>query len=131
MAVPAASWLSMYHKFRISSANKSLSSESEAIPEYLDDSGSLTPAITRGNNQTGHRAEVAGSSDNNNTKMSLEIILPKIDNPEQYEYLPGHFTAHRVLGIDTTSNEQRLTVRMKSGELLTVSITKFCLNHIV
>ncbi|KAJ6099586.1 hypothetical protein N7467_001121 [Penicillium canescens] len=93
--------------------------------EYLDDSASLTPAITRGdNNQTGHRAELTGSSDNNNTKMSFEIILPKIDNPEQYEYLPGHFTAHRVLGIDTTSNEQRLTVRMKSGELLTMTVDR-------
>jgi hypothetical protein len=120
------------HTFAISSAGKSLSSESEAMLEDLDDSASPTPAITRGdNNQTGHRAKLTGSSDNNNTKMSFEIILPKIDNPEQYEYLPGHFTAHRVLGIDTTSNEQRLTVRMKSGELLTVSITKFCLDHIV
>jgi hypothetical protein len=119
----------MFHTFAI---RKSLSSEPEAMLEDLDDSASPTPAITRGdNNQTGHRAELTGSSDNNNTKMSFEIILPKIDNPEQYEYLPGHFTAHRVLGIDTTSNEQRLTVRMKSGELLTVSITKFCLNHIV
>jgi hypothetical protein len=119
----------------MSSKGKSLSLEpgaSIAEPlEHLDDSTSLTPAVTRGdNNQTGHRGELIGSSNNNNTKMSFEIIPPKIDNPEQYEYLPGHFTAHRVLGIDTTSSEQRLTVRMKSGELLTVSIKQTCLNHI-
>ncbi|KAJ5295935.1 hypothetical protein PENANT_c001G08716 [Penicillium antarcticum] len=56
--------------------------------------------------------------------MSFEIIPPTVDNPEQYEYLPGHFTAHRVLGIDTTSSERRLTVRMKSGELLAMTVDR-------
>jgi hypothetical protein len=123
------------HTFAVSCADRPHLSEPYAIVvellQKIGNSTTLTPAITRGNSeQPRHTVELTGSSNSNNTNMSFEIIPPKIENAEQYEYLPGHFTAHRVLGMDTTSDEQRLIVRMKSGELLTVSINQSCLYQI-
>jgi chromodomain-helicase-DNA-binding protein 4 len=51
--------------------------------------------------------------------MSFEIAVPVVDNPEEYDYLPGHFEAHRVLAVDM--QEPKLIVRLKSGECQTVS----------
>lgn len=51
--------------------------------------------------------------------ISFEIIVPAVNNPEDYEYLPGHFEIHRILAVDM--HEPKLIVRLKSGERQTVS----------
>lgn len=51
--------------------------------------------------------------------MSFEIIVPVVNNPDDYEYLPGHFEVHRILAVDM--HEPKLIVRLKSGEVQTVS----------
>ncbi|KAJ5567572.1 Zinc finger PHD-type [Penicillium sp. DV-2018c] len=46
--------------------------------------------------------------------MGFEIIAPVVDNPEDYEYLPGHYEADCVLGVGM--QEPKFIVRLKSGE---------------
>ncbi|KAJ5138485.1 Chromatin remodeling complex subunit (Chd3) [Penicillium bovifimosum] len=46
--------------------------------------------------------------------VPFEIVVPVVDNPEDYEYLPGHFEADRVLAVHM--QEPKLIVRLKSGE---------------
>lgn len=56
---------------------------------------------------------------------SFEIVPPAISNPNDYEYLPGHFVARRILEIDSSIAEKPLyTVRLQSGERETVSSIK-------
>lgn len=57
------------------------------------------------------------------TKLpSFEIVPPAVSNPNDYEYLPGHFVARRILEIDPSTAEKPLyTVRLQSGERETVS----------
>jgi chromodomain-helicase-DNA-binding protein 4 len=53
---------------------------------------------------------------------SFEIVPPAVSNPNDYEYLPGHFVARRILEIDSSTAEKPLyTVRLQSGERETVS----------
>lgn len=55
--------------------------------------------------------------------LAIEIQVPPIDNPEDYEYLPGHFRVRRVMEIDSTDpNRPVYTIRLASGERITVSI---------
>jgi hypothetical protein len=61
--------------------------------------------------------QVTGNSEE--PAKSFEIIVPVVDNPEDYEYLPGHFEVHRILAVDM--DEPKLIVRLKSGERQTVS----------
>ncbi|CDM37002.1 hypothetical protein CBS147339_2322 [Penicillium roqueforti] len=51
--------------------------------------------------------------------MSFEIIVPVVNNPDDYEYLPGHFEVHRILAVDM--HEPKLIVRLKSGEVQTMT----------
>jgi hypothetical protein len=52
---------------------------------------------------------------------SIEIRVPIVDNPSDYEYLPGHFKVRRILWIDSSNPEKPLyTVRLASGERSTV-----------
>lgn len=47
----------------------------------------------------------------------FEIPMPTVDKPSDYEYLPGHFAARRILRIDPTNPQQPMyTVRLQSGE---------------
>ncbi|EPS33346.1 hypothetical protein PDE_08308 [Penicillium oxalicum 114-2] len=53
--------------------------------------------------------------------LAIEIQVPPIDNPEDYEYLPGHFRVRRVMEIDSTDpNRPVYTIRLASGERITV-----------
>lgn len=56
--------------------------------------------------------QFTGSS--KDAKPSFEIIVPRIQNPEDYEYLLGHFEVHSVLAVDM--HEPKVVVRLKSGE---------------
>jgi hypothetical protein len=61
--------------------------------------------------------QVTGNSEE--PTKSFEILVPVVNNPEDYEYLPGHFEVHRILAVDM--HEPKLIVRLKSGERQTVS----------
>lgn len=53
--------------------------------------------------------------------LPLEIDVPTVDNPDDYEYLPGHFAVGRILDIDSTNPQgPQYTVRLRSGEKETV-----------
>ncbi|CAG7934692.1 unnamed protein product [Penicillium olsonii] len=54
-----------------------------------------------------------------NVNTSFEIIVPKITNPEDYDYLPGRFEAFCILAVDMY--EPKLIVRLKSGERTTIT----------
>lgn len=70
---------------------------------------------------------------------SVEVVVPIVENPSDYKYLPGHFVARRILHVDSTDPQQPLyTVRLRTGERetvrhnhlsLTFQITEF--SHIV
>ncbi|KAJ5082804.1 hypothetical protein N7532_011847 [Penicillium argentinense] len=50
------------------------------------------------------------------------VIPPTIPNPDDYEYLPGHFTVRRVLHLHSeNSNSPSCTVRLRSGERQTMT----------
>ena len=53
------------------------------------------------------------------TEPSFQVVVPTIAHPEQYDYLPGHFEALRILAVDM--REPKFIVRLKSGERTTVS----------
>lgn len=44
------------------------------------------------------------------------IEVPRIDNPDDHEYLPGHFTVRRVISEEHTSEGSRYRVKLESGE---------------
>ncbi|KAK9858952.1 SNF2-related protein [Penicillium brevicompactum] len=56
------------------------------------------------------------------TEPSFQVIVPTIAHPEQYDYLPGHFEALRILAVDM--HEPKFIVRLKSGERTTVTAEK-------
>ncbi|KAJ5169695.1 SNF2-related protein [Penicillium coprophilum] len=62
--------------------------------------------------------QITGNSEA--STMSFEIIVPEVNNSEDYEYLPGHFEVRRILAVDM--NEPKLIVRLKSGERQTMTI---------
>ncbi|CAG8327114.1 unnamed protein product [Penicillium salamii] len=49
----------------------------------------------------------------------FEIVVPKIKNPQDYEYLSGHFEAHCILAVDM--HEPKFIVRLGSGERTTIT----------
>ncbi|KAJ5679641.1 hypothetical protein N7462_007885 [Penicillium macrosclerotiorum] len=57
-----------------------------------------------------------------NHPSSFEIIVPKVKNPTDYEYLPGHFAVNRILRrIMDNPDKPSYTVLLKSGERETMS----------
>ncbi|KAJ5868651.1 hypothetical protein N7534_003204 [Penicillium rubens] len=64
--------------------------------------------------------QVTGNSEE--PTKSFEILVPVVNNPEDYEYLPGHFEVHRILAVDM--HEPKLIVRLKSGERQTMTLNK-------
>ncbi|CEO59976.1 hypothetical protein PMG11_04623 [Penicillium brasilianum] len=53
--------------------------------------------------------------------LDIEIRVPIVDNPSDYEYLPGHFKVRRILRVDSSNPERPLyTVRLASGERSTM-----------
>lgn len=58
------------------------------------------------------------------TQMApFAIHVPTVSNPEDYEYLPGHFVVREVLEVSDSPTELTYTVRLQSGERETVSDT--------
>lgn len=79
----------------------------------------MTPAIaTKGSeNALQSVQQITGNSEE--TPISFEIVVPVVNNSEDYEYLPGHFEVHHILAVDM--HEPKLIVRLRSGERETVS----------
>lgn len=61
---------------------------------------------------------------------NIEIRVPIVDNPGDYEYLPGHFEVRCILRVDSSNPERPLyTVRLASGERATVRTTPSYIKH--
>jgi hypothetical protein len=58
-------------------------------------------------------------------EMRLAAVeIPSIANPEEYEFLPGHFAVRYVIGeISHPLNEPSYRVRLRSGESDIVRLT--------
>ncbi|KAJ6126789.1 hypothetical protein N7523_002401 [Penicillium sp. IBT 18751x] len=57
---------------------------------------------------------------------TFKIVPPIVPNPNDYEYLPGHFAVRRILEIDSSNAERPLyTVRLQSGECETMTFNRF------
>ncbi|KAJ5172933.1 hypothetical protein N7492_005526 [Penicillium capsulatum] len=53
--------------------------------------------------------------------LSIEVVVPEVHNPHDYDFLPGHFSVHSILGIE--SDNPRKTyykVKLDSGEHATI-----------
>ncbi|KAJ5820555.1 hypothetical protein N7474_006146 [Penicillium riverlandense] len=51
-------------------------------------------------------------------RTEFAIHVPSIDNPEDYEFLPGHFTIDRILDVHSDEPQgPTYTVKLQSGEL--------------
>ena len=49
---------------------------------------------------------------------TIEIAVPNVDNPDDYEYLPGHFAIRRILRLVSDDPKNPVyAVRLQSGEL--------------
>ncbi|CAI7567823.1 unnamed protein product [Penicillium glandicola] len=92
----------------------------QLLAQFQSASSRTTPTIPpKGSENTIKPVQhITGNSEESN--MSFEIIVPVVNNPEDYEYLPGHFEVYRILAVDM--HERRLIVRLKSGERQTVTI---------
>ncbi|KAJ5569963.1 uncharacterized protein N7459_009393 [Penicillium hispanicum] len=56
------------------------------------------------------------------SSSTLEIIVPNVDNPSDYEYLPGHFAVRRILHLESDDPKKPIySVRLESGESLTMT----------
>ncbi|OJJ49241.1 hypothetical protein ASPZODRAFT_129654 [Penicilliopsis zonata CBS 506.65] len=66
--------------------------------------------------------ETPAETEHSRNKM-VTVEVPKIANPEDYHFLPGHFTVRHVIReIRTPSDETLYQVRLASGEEETVSL---------
>lgn len=91
------------------------------VAQLLEQSATsrTTPvAISKGSESILPPAQQSTGS-SKDAEPSFEIVVPTVENPEDYEYLPGHFEAHRILAVDM--NEPKFIVRLESGERTTVS----------
>ena len=53
----------------------------------------------------------------------VAVEVPKLENSEEYEYLPGHFDVRYIINEKwDEEGEAMYTVRLRSGELQTVSL---------
>ncbi|KXG53077.1 SNF2-related protein [Penicillium griseofulvum] len=92
----------------------------QLLAQFQRSSSQTTPAIPPKGSENALQPvpQITGNSEE--STMSFEIIVPVVNNPEDYEYLPGHFEVHRVLAVDM--HEPKLIVRLKSGERQTMTL---------
>ncbi|KGO49885.1 Zinc finger, PHD-type [Penicillium expansum] len=94
----------------------------QLLAQFQSASSRMTPAIaTKGSeNALQSVQQITGNSEE--TPISFEIVVPVVNNSEDYEYLPGHFEVHHILAVDM--HEPKLIVRLRSGERETMTIKK-------
>ncbi|KAJ5972015.1 Zinc finger PHD-type [Penicillium vulpinum] len=94
----------------------------QLLAQFQRSSSRTTPAIPPKSTENTLQPvqQITGNSEE--PIMSFEIVVPAAKNPEDYEYLPGHFEVHRILAVDM--HEPKLIVRLKSGECKTVTLNE-------
>lgn len=91
----------------------------QLLAQLQSASSRTTPILTPKGSENALQPVQQFTGNSKASTMTFEIIAPAVSNPEDYEYLPGHFEVHRILAVDM--NEPKLIVRLKSGERQTVS----------
>lgn len=65
---------------------------------------------------------VSRQQDETPERRLLAVEVPKVENSEEYEYLPGHFDVRYITRKKLDKDGEALyTVRLQSGEIQTVS----------
>jgi hypothetical protein len=100
------------------------------VAQLLNQTESSTPGLAAAANDPGSLQQVEQVQQPREPELTkfpdIEIRVPVVDNPGDYEYLPGHFKVRRVLRIDSSNPERPLyTVHLASGERSTVRATPF------
>ncbi|KAJ5206183.1 SNF2-related protein [Penicillium cf. griseofulvum] len=92
----------------------------QLLAQFQRSSSQTTPVIPPKGSENALQSvqEITGNTEE--STMPFEIIVPVVNNPEDYEYLPGHFEVHRILAVDM--HEPKLIVRLKSGERQTMTV---------
>ena len=91
----------------------------QLLAQLQSTSSRTTPILTPKGSENALQPVQQFTGNSKASTMTFEIIAPVVNNPADYEYLPGHFEVHRILAVDV--NEPKLIVRLKSGERQTVS----------
>lgn len=91
----------------------------QLLAQLQSASSRTTPILTPRGSENALQPVQKFTGNSKESTMTFEIIAPAVNNPEDYEYLPGHFEVHRILAVDM--DEPKLIVRLKSGERQTVS----------
>lgn len=64
------------------------------------------------------------ASEQQNETLARHLVaveIPRVENSEEYEYLPGHFDVRYITDKKLDKNGEALyTVRLQSGEIQTV-----------
>lgn len=100
------------------------------VAQLLSQLESSTPGLAAAANEPASQQQVEQVQQPREREMTnipdIEIRVPVVDNPGDYEYLPGHFKVRRILRVDSSNPERALyTVRLASGERSTVRATPF------
>ncbi|CRL21083.1 SNF2-related [Penicillium camemberti] len=94
----------------------------QLLAQLQSASSRTTPTLTPKGSENALQPVQQFTGNSKASTMTFEIITPAVNNPEDYEYLPGHFEVHRILAVDM--DEPKLIVRLKSGERQTMTIKK-------
>lgn len=98
----------------------------QLLAQLQSASSRTTPILTPKGSENALQPVEEFTGNSKGSTRTFEIIAPAVNNPEDYEYLPGHFEVHRILAVDM--DEPKLIVRLKSGERQTVSESKQSIN---
>ncbi|OAX83660.1 hypothetical protein ACJ72_01973 [Emergomyces africanus] len=66
------------------------------------------------------------ASDHKDKEHVLQIIAPKIDNEEDYEFLPGHLEVEEILGQVNDPYEVKYSTRLANGDTVNISTEYIC-----
>lgn len=91
--------------------------------QLLSQFQAFVPVNAPVNNESAAEVEESLQPEIHQPKAQLiEIVIPVVENPSEYEYLPGHTTVCYISGIDSSNPDGPLyRVRLRSGERATVS----------
>ena len=88
-------------------------------PAALDDTGQFTSMNANGE----HAVPVCQSQNRavmNEEQFLVHVALPRVQNEEEYKFLPEHSRVHQILSQD--SSQASYTVELKSGDIELVGL---------
>jgi hypothetical protein len=91
----------------------------QLLEQFHSTNSRTTPANNSKGSKTAFLSVDQSTRSTKSAESSFEIVVPTIENPEDYEHLPGHFEVHCILAVDM--HEPKFIVRLASGERITVS----------